>query len=135
MIEHFKSRKFTMAIISFALGLLLYFSTIIVAILDRELAEFLLGMFNTFMPYIAGVAAALLGVQGFVDWKHNGGSNVMMNTLAQLTKKKEEIKIEQSQKLEKDVSYDKNVQIELSENFKDDPSYAPIAWIETFPEE
>lgn len=135
-LNHFKSRKFTMASVCIALGLLLYFSTILFSLFDGNQSQFLLGMFNTMMSYVAIIAGALLGIQGVVDWKHQGGSNAVMNKMVELVSKKEEIELEErKQNLAVDVSYDVNVEQKLNENFKDDLSYAPLSWIKEQPNE
>lgn len=129
MFKHFKSRKFTMAAVGILTAVTVYFITIainvVLLVYNINASEFLLGMFNTFFPLIGSVVGVLIGGQSFVDWKHDGGSNV-------------ELKKEVIQEISEEtinLDFDADIAEKLQMNFSDDESVAPLEYINNQPQE
>ena len=81
-INHMSSKKFSMTIIAITIIAIMYFSSVFLLFLlpnDPHVSA-LVSMYKDMIVAVAAIAATLVGIQGFVDWKYNSGSEVNLKS-------------------------------------------------------
>lgn len=80
--NHMTSRKFAMTLIAVAIVAFMYFASVIMLFFfpaDPHVSA-LVSMYKDMIVAIATIVGTLVGIQGLVDWKYNGNSNVSQKT-------------------------------------------------------
>jgi hypothetical protein len=112
--NHMASKKFAMTMVAVAIIAFMYFASVLFLFLlpGDPFVSALVNMYKDMIVAVASIVATLVGIQGLVDWKHDSDSKVSLSS--------EYIKEEVDQKIIE----------QYAEKYKDDPSYAPLKWIE-----
>jgi hypothetical protein len=111
------SKKFYVVFCSVIILAIFYAASIAVLFLTAaapHLTVPFVSIFTETIKILAIIIASYLGVQTVLDYKMQSNSNV--NLEGTNTFSKEEI--------------DQNIIMDYAEKYKDDPSYAPLSWIE-----
>jgi len=76
--NHMSSRKFAMTMIAVAVIAFMYFASILFLFLfpGEPHVTALVSMYKDMIVAVASIVATLVGIQGLVDWKHNSGTKV-----------------------------------------------------------
>jgi hypothetical protein len=111
--NHMASKKFAMTMVAVAIIAFMYFASVLFLFLlpGDPFVSALVNMYKDMIVAVASIVATLVGIQGLVDWRHNSDSKVSLSS--------EYIKEEVDQKIVE----------QYAEKYKDDPSYAPLDWI------
>jgi hypothetical protein len=112
--NHMASKKFAMTMVAVAIIAFMYFTSVLFLFFlpGDPFVSALVNMYKDMIVAVASIVATLVGIQGLVDWKHNSDSKVSLSS--------ETIKEEVDQKIVE----------QYAQKYKDDPSYAPLMWIE-----
>ncbi len=126
--NHFASRKFYIVFSAF-LGLcFFYFTSIAIYFILPSGSEYISGyvtIFSKTIEVLAVIIAAYLGAQAVVDLRYNSNSQASFEGAVESITSVE--KIDQHIILEETIKY--------SKVYKDDPSYAPLEWVESYDNE
>jgi hypothetical protein len=78
-INHMSSKKFAMTMVAVSIIAFMYFASVLFLFLlpnDPQVSG-LVNMYKDMIVAIAAIVASLVGIQGLVDWKYNGSSDVV----------------------------------------------------------
>lgn len=121
-VNFLRSKKFFVVFTSIIMLLVFYGVSVFILFLTAPLPTITSPFVTIFVETIkifAIIISAYLGLQAAIDFKYNSASNTELK--GELIHVKEEVE-------------EKIIQI-YSEKYKDDPSYAPIEWVEEQPYE
>jgi hypothetical protein len=122
-VNFLRSKKFFLVFTSVLMLLIFYIVSVFILFLTAPMPAVTASFVTIFVETIkilAFIIAAYLGLQTAIDFKYNSDSNTSLNTDIEHN--------EESKVL--------NTIVELyAEKFKQDPSYAPISWVMTQPDE
>jgi hypothetical protein len=116
--NHFKSKKFFLALSSFIGLLAFYLLSVGILFLLPSRNELIAGyvtIFTKTIEIVAIIVASYIGVQAAIDFKYGSTSNTNLDSV--LTSEQREEKIIQEQT------------VVYAEKYKNDTSYAPIDWV------
>lgn len=80
--NHMSSRKFAMTLIAVGIVAFMYFASVVILFFfpsDPHVSA-LVSMYKDMIVAIATIVGTLVGIQGLVDWKYNGNSDVVQKT-------------------------------------------------------
>lgn len=121
-INFLRSKKFFMVFTSILMLLGFYCISVFILFLTAPLPTITTPFVTIFVETIkifAIIISAYLGLQAAIDFKYNSSSNVDLNSEVKYAKEEVQQTI-----------------IEIyAEKYKDDPSYAPLNWVESQPHE
>jgi len=87
-VRHFKSRKFTFALIGTAAVMLVFLSSLGTIVLSPSVAPQVVNLANIAIVFLGSVTGVMLTGQSLVDWKHGSSSQ-----FTEETKRNEDIQV------------------------------------------
>ena len=108
--RHFKSRKFTFAVLGTCAVLAVFATSMVTMVLCPAIAPQIVNLANIAIVFLGSVTGVMVGGQSFVDWKHGSASQFNdINDTANITEDRRENsdeRISTIEKIERPRDYD-----------------------------